>query len=97
MHIVMAMVDGQPAGCGSLHVADGVGWLGGAATMPAFRRRGVQATLVAHRLQMALDLGCDIAAATAVPSGASARNLVRLGFHLVQTQVVVEQPLDRRP
>ena len=60
--------------------------------MPAFRRHGVQATLVAHRLRMATELGCDIAAATAVPSGASARNLVRLGWQLVQTQLVVQQP-----
>lgn len=91
VHVVMATIDGQPAGCGLVHVADGVGWIGGAATMPQFRRRGVQATLIAHRLRLATDLGCDVAAATAVPSGESARNLVRHGFQLVQTQVVVEQ------
>ena len=90
--LVLATVDGSPAGCGAVHVAEGVAWLGGAATMPAFRRHGVQATLVAHRLRMATELGCDIAAATAVPSGASARNLVRLGWQLVQTQLVVQQP-----
>ena len=95
--IVLATVDGKPAGCGTVHVAGGVAWLGGAATMPAFRRHGVQATLVAHRLRMALDRGCDVAAATAVPSGASARNLIRLGFQLVQTQVVVEQATSDRP
>ena len=90
--LVLATVDGKPAGCGAVHVAEGVAWLGGGATMPAFRRHGVQATLVAHRLRMATELGCDIAAATAVPSGASARNLVRLGWQLVQTQLVVQQP-----
>ena len=89
VHTFMATIDGRPPGCGALHVADGVGWTGGAATLPDFRRRGVQSALLAHRLRLAIELGCDLVAATAVPSGGSARNLVHLGFQLVQTQAVV--------
>ena len=58
----LAFLDGEAAGCGSMQVVDGVAWLGAAATIPAFRRRGVQAALVAHRLRLAADLGCELAA-----------------------------------
>ena len=91
-HIFMAMIGGRPAGCGALQACDGVAWVGGAATLPAFRRRGVQAALLAHRRQLAEQLGCNLVAATAVPSGQSARNLVHVGFQLIQTQAVLVQP-----
>ena len=87
----LAIVDGQPAGCGSLHVVGAVGWLGAAATMPAFRNRGVQRALVHYRTFVAQERACDLVTATAVPTGASARNLRRLGFDHVQDQVIVER------
>ena len=89
--IFLACVDGEDVGCGSMQIVDGVAWLGGAATVPAFRKRGVQAALVAHRLQLAADARCDLAAVTALSNGPSARNIVRLGFQHTHTQVVVER------
>ena len=88
----LALVGGEVQGCGSVNVVDGVGWLGAASTMPHARGRGVQAAMVRHRLEHARHAGADLAAATAVPTGASARNLVRLGFQLVQHQLVVAAP-----
>lgn len=90
-HTFLASLNGRSVGCGSVQIVDGVAWLGGAATLPAFRQRGVQSALVAHRLRLATELGCEIAAVTALSNGPSARNLVRLGFQLTHTQVVVEQ------
>ena len=90
-HTFLAYLDEEAVGCGSMQVVDGVAWLGGAATVPAFRKRGVQAALVAYRLQLALELGCDLAAVTALSNGPSARNIVRLGFPHTHTQVVVER------
>ena len=90
-HLV-ALVDGTTAACGSLHVVDGVGWLGGAATLPAQRGTGLQTALVRHRLRMAAEMGCTFAAATALPDGQSARNLERLGFRLAYTQAVLTKP-----
>ena len=90
-YIFMATIGGQAAGCGTLQITGGIAWVGGAATLPEFRRRGVQAALLSHRVRLAADLECDLVAATAVPSGQSARNLVHLGFQHVQTQVVLEQ------
>jgi GNAT superfamily N-acetyltransferase len=85
----VADLDGAPAGCGSLIRDEGIGWLGGAATAPAGRRRGVQTTLLRHRMAVAARDGCDIVAATAQPPGDSARNLSRLGFTLAYAQVVM--------
>jgi GNAT superfamily N-acetyltransferase len=86
---LVALSNDRVIGCASLQMLDGVAWLGGAATIPAWRGRGVQTALIQHRLRLAAEAGVGIAAATAVPSGASARNLGRLGFSHVQTQVVV--------
>ena len=72
----LAHLDGRAVGCGSVQIVDGVAWLGGAATLPEFRRRGVQAALVAHRLWLAAALGCELAAVTALSNGPSARNMV---------------------
>ena len=91
-HDFIAVVDGVSAACGSLAVSDGVGWVGGAATLAAQQGKGLQSALVNHRLRLAHELGCDLAAATALPDGQSAQNLVRLGFQLLYTQVVLTRP-----
>lgn len=88
----VADVDGAPLGCGSLVRDSGIGWLGGAATAPDGRRRGVQTTLLRHRMAVARRDGCDIVAATARPPGDSARNLSRLGFTLAYAQAVMTRP-----
>jgi len=88
-HDFVALVDGTAAACGSLAVVDGVGWVGGAATLAAHQGKGLQSALVNYRLRLASELGCDLAAATALPDGQSAQNLVRLGFQLLYTQVVL--------
>ena len=85
----VALVDGAPAACGSLNPVDGVGWLGSAATRTEHRGKGLQTSLLKHRLRVARVLGCRIAAATALPDGQSARNLERLGFDLLYTQAVL--------
>ena len=87
----VAIVNGVPAACGSLNLVDGVGWLGGAATLQEFRGQGLQQALLVYRLHLAHKLGCDFAACTAVPDGQSARNLERLGFQLLYTQTVLTQ------
>jgi GNAT superfamily N-acetyltransferase len=85
----LAHLDSDPAGCGSLVCESGIGWLGGATTAPAYRRRGVQGALVRRRMAAAYEAGCDVAVVTAVPAGDSARNLARLGFTLAYCQAVL--------
>jgi GNAT superfamily N-acetyltransferase len=93
-HTFLAYLDEQAVGCGSMQIVDGVAWLGGAATIPTFRKRGIQAALVAHRLRLAAEAGCEFAAVTAFANGPSARNIVRLGFQHTHTQVVVDHRAD---
>lgn len=89
-HDFLAFVEGEPAACGSLQVIGEVGWLGGAATRPSHRGRGLQAALLTHRTTAAAaHLGCTAVAATALPGGTSARNLVRAGLSLVDVQLVL--------
>lgn len=86
-HMVVAFDrrDGRPLGCASMTVRERVAMLGGMSTIPAERRRGVQAALVRYRLTEARRLGCDLAVTTAARGGASERNLRRHGFDPIIT------------
>lgn len=90
---LLALLDGEPVGCGSLTVVGRTGWVGAAATVERARRRGVQAELLRHRARLALAAGCDLVGVTATTGSASARNLQRLGFELVHEQWVVQRPV----
>lgn len=82
--------DGDRAiGCGSIQREGETAWFGGAATVPSERGRGVQLELLRHRLRIAADLGCSVAAATASSGGVSARNLGRAGLERIDVQLVL--------
>jgi GNAT superfamily N-acetyltransferase len=61
--------------------------LGGASTLPEFRRRGVQTALQHARLTFAAGAGCDLATTITQPGSASQRNAERRGFHVIYTRV----------
>ena len=85
----VALCDGAVAGGGSMRLTDGVAQLTGAATAPEFRRRGVQAALLAVRLRDAARAGCDIAVVTTDPGSTSQKNVQRNGFQLLYTRAVL--------
>jgi GNAT superfamily N-acetyltransferase len=85
--LVLAWVEGAPAGTGALVIDGGVGWLSGDSTLPQYRGRGVQQAIQRHRLLLAEGAGCDLAVTEAVPGGGSQRNMERLGFRIVYTHV----------
>jgi len=68
--------------------------LGGMTTSPAFRRRGVQAACLAHRLRVAREAGCDLAVASADPGSESARNIERAGLQCLYTSVGLRRAFD---
>ncbi|MFN7942262.1 MAG: GNAT family N-acetyltransferase [Thermoanaerobaculia bacterium] len=89
----LARREGQPAGGASFRLADGIAQLCGAATLPAHRRRGIQSSLLAHRLARAAAAGCDVAVATTLPGSKSQENMERHGFRLLYTRaVLVREP-----
>ena len=77
----LAMLDGEPAGAGSMWLESGVALLNGASTLPNHRRRGVQGALLEHRLFEAAARGCDIAIVTTQPGSTSQKNVQRKGFN----------------
>ena len=87
-------VGDEPAGAASLRVDDGLAQLCGAATVPQFRRRGIQAALLKLRLAEARVAGCDLAVVTTQPGSKSQANAMRQGFSLLYTRVVLVRPLD---
>lgn len=85
----VALCDGVIAGGGGVRFADGVAQLAGAATAPAYRRRGVQSALLATRLSDAADAGCDVAVVTTAPGSMSQKNVQRSGFALLYSRAVL--------
>lgn len=89
-----ALLDGVLAGGGSFRIAEGVAQLAGAATAPAYRRRGVQTALLSARLADAAAAGCEIAVVTTQPGSKSQQNVQRRGFDLLYTRaVLVKDPV----
>jgi GNAT superfamily N-acetyltransferase len=79
--------DAKPAAAGALSIHQGVALFIGAATLPEFRRRGLQSTLLAERLRHAYAVGCDLAMMAAEAGGESQRNAERNGFRIAYTRI----------
>jgi GNAT superfamily N-acetyltransferase len=88
-----AWLDGQMVGVAALRLDDGLAQLCGAATLPAWRRRGVQSALLHHRLAVARDAGCALALMTTAPGTKSQENGLRQGFALLYARALfVKKP-----
>lgn len=80
----------QAAGAAMAVVPEGrVICLGGAATDPAHRGRGLQGALLQRRLADAADSGCDLAYVSTLPGTPSHRNVERAGFVEAYRRVVM--------
>lgn len=81
-HVLLATLDGEPAGSGSLHVqAPGGAMMNGGAVRPRFRGVGVYRALVAARLDLARRAGVP---GVVVWAGEMSRPILdRLGFETV--------------
>lgn len=89
----LARRGGEPAGGAAMRLSEGVAQLCGAATLPAHRRRGVQGALLAHRLRLARERGCDVAVVTTQPGSTSCQNVQRQGFELLYVRcALVREP-----
>jgi ribosomal protein S18 acetylase RimI-like enzyme len=87
-----AWVGPELAGIASLRLDDGVAQLCGAATLPAFRRRGVQSALLGWRLGEAFRAGCELAVMTTQPGSRSQQNGQRQGFALLYARALLVKP-----
>jgi GNAT superfamily N-acetyltransferase len=85
----VASVNGVVAGAASMFVHEGIALLTGSATLPAFRRRGVQTALIAARLDAARVRGAELATVTTPPASRSGANAARRGFALGYTRAIL--------
>ncbi len=86
LFLAIDAADGRPIGCANLSFVGEVAVLGGMSTLPSERGRGVQRTLIQHRLRLAWKYGCSLAVSHAKPDEGSIRNLERAGFMRVVTK-----------
>jgi GNAT superfamily N-acetyltransferase len=75
-------------------VHEGAAHFSGAAVLPAFRNRGLQAALLHARLAHALARGCDLAKTDTKPGTTSQRNAHRCGFHVAYTRAQFMMPVS---
>jgi hypothetical protein len=89
---LVARVDGEPAGVATLRLDGEVALLCGATTVPRFRRRGVQAGMLAARMNIAHRAGARVAVVTTAPGSQSMRNVMRRGGSLLYVRAVMVLP-----
>lgn len=90
--LFVATVDGVRAGGAALDVQGTVGFLFATATLEAYRRRGVQAALIAARLSHARDRGAELVVVVTDPGSDSQRNLEEnCAFRVGYTEVIFER------
>jgi ribosomal protein S18 acetylase RimI-like enzyme len=84
-----AQIDGQLAGVAALRLDDRLAQLCGAATLPDFRRRGVQTALLRRRLADGFHNGCELALMTTQPGSKSQQNGYKQGFTLLYSRALL--------
>ena len=94
MQLFLAELDGTVAGGASIHLGESIAHLCGAATLPAWRRRGVQTALLAGRLQIAAARGMELAVMITSPGSKSQQNAQRLGFSLLYDRAILVREPD---
>jgi ribosomal protein S18 acetylase RimI-like enzyme len=65
----------------------------GAGTLPRYRRRGIQAAMLAIRMQAGLAAGCEIAVVVTQGGTISQRNCERLGFRVAYSKATLLRKL----
>lgn len=88
VHVVAAQVEGRVVGTGTLDVHGKVGLLRAGVVLPDWRGKGIQSALIASRVRLATDLGCDTVTSLATPGSTSERNLARLGLERIAVRDV---------
>jgi GNAT superfamily N-acetyltransferase len=91
VRIYAGLADDRLVAAGAMRISGDVVSLFGAATLPAFRGRGLQAALLAARLRDASQEGCSLASVNSLVGSTSERNLERAGFHPAYTRTVLRK------
>ncbi|WP_338551429.1 GNAT family N-acetyltransferase [Paenibacillus sp. KS-LC4] len=87
-----AEIDRIAVGVGVMHIHEHIASLTFAATLPEYRKRGVQAALIAARLLAAAQAGCTLMVGQASYCSSSQRNMERAGMSLCYTRSTWSKP-----
>jgi len=90
-HYLGVIDDVAVGGCG-METTTEVACLFGTSVLPEYRRRGIQAAMIARRAERARELGCELVAIHTRPGIATERNSRRLGFEMAYSKVVMAMP-----
>ena len=90
--LFLAKVDGEIAAGSSLYLHKDFARLGGMATIPRFRRRGIQQKMIQHRVEVALAADCRTIVSECMQGSSSANNLERADFKLAYVRATFQQP-----
>ncbi|TKC15887.1 GNAT family N-acetyltransferase [Robertmurraya kyonggiensis] len=84
----LGCIDDEPAGIGVLFMKDNIATLAAAATTPQFRNKGIQSSLIKHRIYHATQKGCNLLVSQARFGSTSQNNMERAGFKLGYTKSI---------
>jgi GNAT superfamily N-acetyltransferase len=93
----LAGLGAEPGAAATLCIHEGVALLGGAATVPEMRRKGLQTALIAARIRYAFEHGCDLLMMVAEPGSNSQRNAERNGFRVAYTRTKWRLAFSQKP
>jgi GNAT superfamily N-acetyltransferase len=85
----MARVGGEPAGASAMSVGEGIAGFMSTSVLPQFRGRGAQTAMLRARLAAAQAAGCDLVEVQTSPGSNSQRNVMRFGFQVAYTRMVM--------
>lgn len=84
--LLIASIHGKPAAGAKLSIHEGVVHLIGASVLPEYRGRGIQSALIAYRMRLAHQRGCDLAKIDVRAGSVSQRNASMAGFDVAYTR-----------
>ncbi|HZU70708.1 MAG TPA: GNAT family N-acetyltransferase [Ktedonobacteraceae bacterium] len=87
--LYIASVNETPAAMAGLYIHDGIAYLSGGATLPAFRKHGCHTALTQRRMRDAAEAGCELAIGFAGTFGSiSQNNMERAGLRIAYLMTV---------
>lgn len=87
----IGFADGQPAGVAVMHRHNAIASLTFAATLPEFRRRGLQSAFLHTRIREAVAAGCELVVGQAAYASVSQNNMERAGMRIGYTRATWTQ------
>lgn len=91
-YFFLASIDNNAGGGGGISIYEKAALFSGASTSLEFRKLGIQTKLLQHRLNFAIEQGCNLAVISTLPGTISQRNAERQGFQVVYTRIKLMRP-----